>query len=143
MHRKKEEHRNANRYISRSCEDCKQCMSIRKTDGDPIRPEVYKELQEKTKDRVLSQSIFFEIDSREWLSLTHWEIDFPGLPTNWSITRWVALENKQIPSSTPTLIPAQTLTNELKELQQQPKMNVGLKYQLNCTYYYNGLHFPR
>ena len=71
MHRKKEEHRNANGYSSRSCEDCKQCMSIRKTDGDPIRPEVYKELQEKTKDRVLSQSIFFEIDSREWPSLTH------------------------------------------------------------------------
>ena len=74
MLRKEEKQRNAYSLSSRTCEDCRQCMSIGRRDGDPTRLEVYEKLEEETKDHLLRQPISFEFDSREWPPLARKEI---------------------------------------------------------------------
>ena len=128
VHRKGEKHGNADGLSRRQCEDCKQCLSIEKRDGGPTRSEVCQEIWEGVKTPIQRQTAPVELDPEEWPSLPHREEHLSDSPTREVTTNMAAVETRRKLSKIP-VIPKQASTKELKELQQQPKTDVGKIYQ--------------
>ena len=101
---------------------------IKKRDGGPTRSEVCQEIREGVKTPIQKQTVPIELDPEEWPSLPHREERPSDSPTRRVTTNMAAVETRRKLSRTP-VIPTQAPTKELKELQQQPKTDVGKIYQ--------------
>ena len=79
------------------------------------------------KTPIQRQTAQVELDQEEWPSLPHREEYLSDSPTREVTTNMAAVETRRKLSKIP-VIPKQASTKELKELQQQPKTDVGKIY---------------